>query len=102
MRGWYFQKKKERASTRKDLGEAGSESGKTEIVELLLLFETENSVLYYIIAVENYLKPAAARRVAHSYVLEIAIRFGGWECHKGAPRSRKPQELRKIATNHQR
>lgn len=51
---FFSREKKERASTRKDPGEAGSKSERSEFVELQLSFEIESFALLCICAVDTY------------------------------------------------
>lgn len=60
---------------RKDPSDGGPVINETESVQLRPSFNTENSVLNYISAVENYLKPTATKRAAHKPVVEMVIYF---------------------------
>lgn len=65
----------ERASTRGDPSQGGSEREKSESFELQPAIEIESSALYYIRALGNYQQMTAAKRAARSSVVEMAFHF---------------------------
>lgn len=62
-----------RDSTKKASGYNGSGSEERESAEMQMTFEIKNSALQHFYAVRNHQKPAAGKRAAHTFVVDISV-----------------------------